>query len=132
MRLPCCIYSGIPIRKEQMSLDHYIPWTFVAHDQLWNLIPTLPAINSSKSNHLPSDIYFDNFVAMQHKGLTVSQKVFSERVWEKYTDAYIADLKISSWSDLLEIEILRAAYLNNIQPLLSLASSQGFSSNWTF
>ncbi len=127
-----CIYSGIPIRKEQMSLDHYIPWTFVAHDQLWNLIPTLPQINSSKSNNLPSDIYFDSFVAMQHKGLTTSQKVLSERIWRKYTDAYIADLKISSWADLLEIETLRAAYLNNFQPLLSLASSQGFSSNWTF
>lgn len=126
-----CIYSGIQIRKEQISLDHYIPWTFVAHDQLWNLIPTLPAINSSKSNHLPSDIYFDSFVAMQHKGLTTSQKVLSERIWRKYTDPYIADLKISSWADLLEIETLRAAYLNNFQPLLSLASSQGFSPNWT-
>lgn len=127
-----CIYSGIPIKTEQMSLDHYIPWTFVAHDQLWNLIPTSSEVNSSKSNKLPSDIYFDNFVTMQHQGLVTSQRLLSEQVWKRYTDVYIADLNIPSWSDVLDLEILKAAYINNIPPLLSLATSQGFSPDWTF
>ncbi len=37
-----CIYSGQPLTPQRFSLDHYLPWSFVAHDQLWNLIPTLP------------------------------------------------------------------------------------------
>lgn len=47
-----CIYSKIKLDKEQVSLDHYLPWSFVAHDQLWNLIPTTPSANSAKSNKL--------------------------------------------------------------------------------
>ncbi len=47
-----CIYSNAILKKESLSLDHYLPWSFVAHDQLWNLIPTIPSVNSAKSNNI--------------------------------------------------------------------------------
>lgn len=28
-----CIYSQIQLNKDEISLDHYLPWSFVAHDQ---------------------------------------------------------------------------------------------------
>lgn len=37
-----------------MSLDHFVPWSYVAHDELWNLVPTTKSLNSSKSNDLPN------------------------------------------------------------------------------
>ncbi len=49
-----CIYSDLKINKNDYSIDHFIPWSFVTHDQLWNLIPVPQKINSAKSDSLPS------------------------------------------------------------------------------
>ncbi|MDU1032741.1 HNH endonuclease domain-containing protein [Clostridium sp.] len=27
-------------------MDHFIPWSFAFHDQMWNLVPTFNNINS--------------------------------------------------------------------------------------
>ena len=44
---------------QKISVDHFVPWQYVAHDELWNLHPTTKSINSSKSNNLPVwDRYF--------------------------------------------------------------------------
>ena len=47
------IYGGNEITKNNISIDHFVPWSYVAHDEFWNLHPTTRAINSSKSNNLP-------------------------------------------------------------------------------
>lgn len=121
-----CIYSGNKIEAERFSLDHYLPWSFVAHDQLWNLIPTLPEINSSKSNDLPSPQLFDKFVAAQHQGLVLCEQKMPYREWSRKTEVYIEDLHIKEQSDLLDLSKLRAAYLGVIPSLISLAENQGF------
>lgn len=48
-----CMYTGKLLLPKQYDLDHFIPWSFVSHDLLWNLIPSDSSINSSKSNKLP-------------------------------------------------------------------------------
>ena len=40
-------------RYGSMSIDHFIPWSFVMHDELWNLILSFKNVNSMKSNRLP-------------------------------------------------------------------------------
>ena len=53
------IYTGQMIDGSEFSIDHFVPWSYVAHDELWNLNPTTRSINSSKSNDLPVwDRYF--------------------------------------------------------------------------
>ncbi len=47
------IYADLELDGSSISIDHFIPWSYVAHDELWNLHPTTRSINSSKSNHLP-------------------------------------------------------------------------------
>lgn len=69
-----CIYSGQILNKNSISIDHYLPWSFVAHDHLWNLIPTMNNINSSKSNNIPSSQYLVKFIQLQHQGLTISHQ----------------------------------------------------------
>lgn len=113
-------------------MDHYLPWSFVAHDQLWNLIPTSPSVNSAKSNNIPSKRYFDNFVELQHLGLNISYQHLSKNQWLKYTDSYIAELKVNQAEELLKLEILRKAYESTIIPLISLATIQGFTPNWIY
>ena len=49
------IYTGMNFTKENydklggLSIDHFIPWSFVLHDEMWNLTPTFKNINSSKA-----------------------------------------------------------------------------------
>ena len=55
----CEIYGENPLNEKNISIDHFVPWSYVAHDELWNLTPTTRSINSSKSNSLPDwNIYF--------------------------------------------------------------------------
>ncbi|MCT7964635.1 hypothetical protein NG791_28570, partial [Laspinema sp. D1] len=121
-----CIYSGTILTPNNISIDHYLPWSYVAHDRLWNLVPTLPEINSSKSNKLPNKRYFNNFVLQQHQGLTISYKIIGLTQWLKQIESYLMDLKISNSLDLLEIERLRSAYEATILPLTEIAARQGF------
>ena len=118
--------------KDNISLDHYLPWSFVAHDQLWNLIPTTPSVNSSKSNNIPAEKYFIDFVKLQHQGLTIYAQNNSERKWLNYAEDYIAELKVNQADDLLNFEILNNAYQATIKPLVSLATIQGFKQNWIY
>ncbi len=127
-----CIYSEVQLDKDKISLDRYLPWSFVAHDQLWNLIPTTPSVNSSKSNNLPSQIYFSDFINLQYLGLTVSHNNIPEKKWLKDIEPFISDLKVDRAEDLLNLEILTNAYETNLQPLITLASNQGFSANWAY
>lgn len=48
-----CIYTGKMLHEESFDLDHFIPWSFVTHDLVWNLVPSDPSINSSKSDKIP-------------------------------------------------------------------------------
>lgn len=66
-----CIYTGQPL-DSSLSIDHFIPWTFVLHDRLWNLVPTTSPVNSSKSDGLPSlDAFRKPFISLQLSALEV-------------------------------------------------------------
>jgi len=67
-----CIYTGRPLGTN-VSIDHFIPWSFVAHDRFWNLVPTDPSVNSSKSDCLPNlDIYLEPFLALHKQSLSLA------------------------------------------------------------
>ena len=71
---PRCIYSGVVLDPYSFALDHFLPWTFVCHDALWNLAPVLPAANSAKGNRLPHRGYVHGLVALQHRGLVAASR----------------------------------------------------------
>ena len=127
-----CIYSGKVIDPDRFSLDHYLPWSFVAHDQLWNLVPTFPEVNSAKSNCLPDDDHFNQFVMLQFTGLTAAHQAMTRAKWEKQVEPYIIDLGVENWDSLLDLERLEIAYRQAVRPLVPLAASQGFRVGWHF
>jgi hypothetical protein len=127
-----CIFSKERITSTSPPLDHFLPWSFVAHDQLWNLIPILQSVNSSKSNNLPNSAYHQDFILLQHLSLVTSHQHLIESAWNKYTEPYLLDLKIVNRDDLLNLEILATAYKPILDSLTGLAKGQGFSSGWTF
>ena len=126
-----CIYSKQPLSLHSFSLDYYLPWSFVAHNQPWNLIPVFPEFNLSKSNFIPDDNYFDEFVNLQHLGLSVANKIMETQRWNNYVEPYLDDLKIADTSSLLDLPILKAAYESTFAPLISIALRQGFT-RWSY
>ncbi|MCR4884367.1 MAG: HNH endonuclease [Clostridiales bacterium] len=61
------IFTGKPVVPGQYDIDHFIPWSFVMNDELWNLMPLDSSLNSSKSNRLPQwDPFFHRFSTNQY------------------------------------------------------------------
>lgn len=69
------IYTGNLLTTRDVSIDHFVPWSYVASDELWNLIPTAKSINSSKSNNLPAwDKYFSQLAQAEYNAYTIVQE----------------------------------------------------------
>ena len=47
------IFSGEELNNNSYDVDHFVPWSFVMNDELWNLMPMQSGLNSVKSNKLP-------------------------------------------------------------------------------
>lgn len=60
------VFRGEPVDTEKYELDHFIPWSFVMNDELWNLMPMDSSWNSKKSNKLPKwESFFEKFADNQ-------------------------------------------------------------------
>lgn len=79
------IYTGEPMTTRGMSIDHFVPWSYVASDELWNLIPTAKSINSSKSNNLPDwKVYFGRLARTEYDAyMLVEQDAKAKQLFEK-------------------------------------------------
>lgn len=60
------VFTNQPVRTKRYDVDHFIPWSFVMHDELWNLMPMDSSLNSAKSNRLPKwEPFFERFAGNQ-------------------------------------------------------------------
>lgn len=69
------VFTAELLDVNSYDVDHFIPWSFVMNDELWNLMPMDPALNSSKSNNLPKwEPFFDVFADNQYVLYEMIQK----------------------------------------------------------
>lgn len=122
-----CIYSGQVITSENLSLDHFLPWSYVAHDQLWNIIPTTRKVNSTKSNSLPSlELYFEAFARLQFEIVEFYLGKSDSKILEDYSQVFKVDLSSLSSSRFKEkLEQI-------IFPQFQIAQNTGFSSIYVY
>jgi len=126
------IYSGLEFNNENylalgpMSIDHFVHWRFVLHDEPWNLTPMFRDINSSKGSKLPVlDSYLLPFCEQQFDALlTLRRTGRHKKSFEAYAciDPNISyyernDASFESFSDSLRRVII---------PLHQIALNQGF------
>lgn len=52
----CCFYCGKKLDKK-IHVDHFIPWSFVKTDNLWNFVLSCPECNLRKHDNLVSQSY---------------------------------------------------------------------------
>ena len=87
-----CFYCGKLIKKKESAhVDHFIPWSFVQADQIWNLVIACKSCNLSKNDKLADDRYLSSLIDRNMEILETDlvhrsdMKVYSER---KLTDLY--------------------------------------------
>ena len=57
-----CFYCGKPVSLKGCHMDHFIPWSFVKDDQIWNLVFSCSHCNESKNNKIPSYDYLKKLI----------------------------------------------------------------------
>ena len=62
-----CFYCGKELKKDHIHVDHFIPWSFVKDDNLWNFVLACPECNLRKSSRLPDKGYLDRIVMRNEK-----------------------------------------------------------------
>jgi hypothetical protein len=126
-----CVYSGKPMNRQQFSLDHFLPWRFVSHDLLWNIIPSPKSVNSSKSDNLPDvEKYFSGFAEIQYQAVQTVGKSGKLKLLEDH----LLLIKVKSVEDLVGISYgnFRDVLSDTIMPQFQIAENMGFSSNWIY
>ena len=119
-----CIYTDKLLHPKDYDLDHFIPWSFVCHDLLWNLIPSDGSINSSKSDKLPDmDYYLPKLATLQHHSLQVLINADKEpKVMEDFVSLGYSAKDLAAMSD----EKFREIYERTFNPINQIALNMGF------
>lgn len=119
-----CIYTGKKLQKEDYDLDHFIPWSFVSHNLLWNLLPSDSSINSSKSNRLPSlDRYLPSYAKLHHEAIqTIYEHTPNTKILEDYLTIY------DSIPDLIGLDeaSFYQVYYKTFSPMIQIAENMGY------
>jgi hypothetical protein len=112
-----CIYTNKRLIIGEYAVEHFLPYAFVSHDLMWNLIPADRSFNSSKSDKLPPlEKYFEPFFNLQKSALTIIQhKAPKNRFLDDYL-TLIPDLKLFDTQRVFE----------QLQPLATIARNNGF------
>ena len=120
-----CIYTDHPLGVNDFDLDHFMPWSFVSHNQNWNLIPADGSFNSFKSNRIPDlDYYLPKMAGIQHRALRLYIPISSSR--DAIVNEYFA-LGVSP-HDLMAMtnEEFLNTYRKTFSPLSQMALNMGF------
>src|ERR1043166_726366 len=119
------IYSDRELNAT-FTIDHFLPWSFVTHDLLWNLAPVETTTNSKKGDVLPDlRLYLPRLAKLHFAALMVAQK--RPKLLEDYTDCFKLDT-----SALLALgeKGLLTKYTEVMVPQTQIAINQGFRSGW--
>lgn len=118
------------IEQNEYEIDHFVPWSFVTNDEMWNLIPVNPSLNASKRDKLPNwDRYFLSFAQNQFR---LNQMVYKyERLAHIFRECQRDNLN-AAWS----VEELYVKNIKNdqfckvlesrLKPIYELARTQGY------
>lgn len=113
-----CIYTNEKLTIGNYAVEHFIPYNFVSHDLIWNLIPAEKSFNSSKSDKLPPlEKYFNPFFELHITAIKIIKKRMPEnRLLSDY---------LTIFPDL-DNSITKRRFKESIQPLIIIASNNGF------
>lgn len=129
------IYSEVELDGKDISIDHFVPWSYVAHDEFWNLHPATKGINSSKSNNLPDwKIYFPRLCQLEFLSYTMMWQHDSVHTeFEKCAREHLNndDVKMRVYREGLSMGEFSKSLEEVILPIYQSAKNCGFK-NWIY
>ncbi len=91
------VFTDELIERDNYDVDHFIPWSFVMNDELWNLMPMDSSLNSSKSNRLPDwEEFFGRFARNQY---IMYEMIYTAEEIRKLYEACFRDNLHSIWAN---------------------------------
>lgn len=130
------IYDNKLMTEEDVSIDHFVPWSYVAHDEMWNLSPTKRKINSAKSNNLPDwDTYFDKFARLEYQSYQLMWK--SEAVHKEFEKCAVKhinndEVRCKMYRRGQTFEQFKGEIGAMILPIYQSAANCGFGGDWIY
>ena len=86
-----CFYCATPLKDGDIHIDHFIPWSYIYEDALWNLVPACSRCNLIKSDALaPQSCMEKMIIRNESYNLTTSKS----DVEEYYENCYKAGFQI--------------------------------------
>jgi 5-methylcytosine-specific restriction endonuclease McrA len=124
-----CLYTNKLLVEREYDLDHFIPWSFVSHDLLWNLMPADSSINSSKSNKLPDlNLYLPKWAETHQAALRINlEKGKQDKLLEDYLSLGFTPQEIVQMNQ----ERLLDCFSQTFTPMNQIALNMGFES-WKY
>lgn len=129
------IYGDNLLVSDNISIDHFVPWSYVAHDEFWNLHPTTRAINSSKNNNLPDwDTYFPRFAELEYQSYQMIWKYdVVQNEFQKCARAHLNNPEIEHrlYCQGLRVDEFKGQLREIVYPVYLSAKTCGFR-NWEY
>ncbi len=124
-----CLYTDVLLEPGHYALDHFMPWSFVSHDLLWNLMPADASVNSSKGNKLPDlDTYLRGLAKNHQSAINIHLAAGRS---PKLLEDYLAlghspqDIAMMDESHLFD------CFYHTFMPIHQIALNMGFES-WKY
>lgn len=124
------IYDDEELKGKTISIDHFVPWSYVAHDELWNLTPTTRSINSSKSNNLPNwNQYFDKLSSSEYMAYCLKNDYdHINKLFEECCKDHVNDMDV--YHKLYKDGLTELEFHNRlkeiVEPVYTAAKNLGF------
>ena len=122
------VFENKPLSElYDLSIDHFLPWSFVTHDLLWNLHPVNKKVNSSKNNILPNKKYFTKFYSLQFSFCRHLLNNDLMKPLENYYNLFkCSNDELNNLSREDFVQKMDSFYL----PQFELAKNMGFGAGW--
>ena len=101
-----CFYCGKKLH-DNIHVDHFIPWTFVKDDKIWNFVLSCPGCNMRKNNRVPT---YDYLILLENrnKAFKECQNIFVQADLKGYSDGIIKRMwNYAKLSGLKEFETIK-------------------------
>lgn len=118
------IYTGAPVTAA-FEVDHFLPWSLVAHDEFWNLCPVTPGTNRAKSDCLPHERFLPKLAQLH--GALLRNPDLPRDLALGYAELLQVDLPRLP---TISAEALDQRYCDLVLPLAQIAANQGFPRDW--
>lgn len=122
-------YSKKTLSDDNYEIDHFIPWSYVSHNELWNLMPLEQSLNSQKNNKLPAWSCFEDYAFNQY---LLNDCIYKyPKIREAFNECKLDHLKAIWGQEKLyvygiSIEEFKSILLKQLKPLYDSASNLGY------